>query len=55
MDDESGESMELIEQLPLQARRQEMKWGGVLFSKKVDLSPQNETKVNQTLLCNLRF
>jgi len=34
MDDESGESMELIEQLPLQARRQEMKWGGVLFSKK---------------------
>jgi len=37
-----------------QARRQEMKWGGV-FCKKVDLSDKNEIKLNQTLLCNLRF
>jgi len=33
-------------------RAQEMKWGGVFFCKKMDFSPQNETKVNQTLLCN---
>jgi len=26
--------------------------GGGVFVKKVDLSPQNETKLNQTLLCN---
>jgi len=35
-----------------QARRQEIKWRVV---KKWTLPPQNETKLNQTLLCKLRF
>ena len=35
-----------------QARREEMKWGVV---KKWTFPPRNETKLNQTLLFNLRF
>jgi len=41
------------ETLVIQARRQEMKWGGVI--RKRTFPPQNETKLNQTLLCNLRL
>jgi len=37
-----------------QARRQEMKWReGVFCKKKCTFPPQNETKLSQTLLCNL--
>jgi len=34
---------------------QEMKWLGVLFVKKWTVPPQNETKMNQTLLFILHF
>jgi len=38
---------------PMQAHRQNIKWGeGVFCRKKWTFPPQNEMKLNQTLLCN---
>jgi len=36
-----------------QACRQEIKWRGCFFVNKWTFPPQNETKLNQTLLCTL--
>jgi len=39
-----------MNELTIPGRRQEMKLGGAFCKKKWTLPPQNETKLNQTLL-----